>query len=237
MSDMALASAIIVAGGSGYRMKTDIRKQYLRLGNLPIISRTILSIDACPVIKNIYLVIPKEDFLFCEESIAPLIQARSNIHLVSGGKNRQESVYNGLMAISETDGIVVIHDGVRPFVTVDQINSCIKVAEIYGACILGIPVSDTLKSSDGFGNVTKTLDRNLMWLVQTPQAFQIELIKKAHEFAVSKDFKGTDDASILEFMGNPVKIVPGSIFNIKITNPEDLSMAQALIRIFDDEII
>ena len=152
---MAFVSAIIVAGGSGDRMKTDIRKQYLKLGNLSILSRTILSIDACPAIANIYLVIPKEDHLFCKESILALIHIRSDIHLVPGGKIRQESVYNGLQAIPEQDGIVLIHDGVRPFITVDQINQCIKSAEIYGACILGVPVSDTLKSLDNFGQYCK----------------------------------------------------------------------------------
>lgn len=234
---MAFVSAIIVAGGSGFRMKAGIRKQYLNLGKLPIISRTILSIDACLEIKNIYLVVPEEDFVFCKESIISVIRTEADIHLVSGGKIRQESVYNGLTAISDSSGIVLIHDGVRPFVTVDQIKSCIKGAEAYGACILGIPVSDTIKYTDNVGNIVQTHDRNLMWLAQTPQAFQIHLIRKAHEFATLKDFRGTDDASLLEFMGKPVKIIPGSIFNIKITNPEDLLMAQALIRVPDYQTI
>jgi len=226
---MDFVSAIIVAGGSGTRMNADVRKQYLKLGNLPIISRTILAIDACPSVAHIYLVIPKNDCIFCKNSILSPLRLRSKIDIVPAGKIRQESVFNGLSAIDQQDGIVLIHDGVRPFITVDMVNQCIEGAKEYGACILGVPISDTLKFSDDFGMILKTVDRNFMWLAQTPQAFQFGLIKKAHDFAVSKDFVGTDDASLLEFIGERVKIIPGSISNIKITTPEDLSMAQALI--------
>jgi 2-C-methyl-D-erythritol 4-phosphate cytidylyltransferase len=234
---MNFVSAIIVAGGSGRRMGADIRKQYLEIGGSPIISRTILAIDACPAIKNIYLVIPEEDHLFCQESILSSIHVRSFIKLVSGGKIRQESVHNGLSAIDTHDGIVLIHDGVRPFIAVDQINNCIKGAERFGACILGVPVSDTLKHTDAQGDIAKTVDRNFMWLAQTPQAFQYQLIKKAHDYAVLNGFQGTDDASLVEQVGERVRMIPGSVFNIKITTPEDFLIAQAWVRISDSQIV
>lgn len=228
---MSLVSAIIVAGGSGHRMRSETRKQYLKLGGLPILSRTIAAIDNCSIISRIFLVIPAEDFSFCKEDILKGSQFRSDIHLVSGGKTRQESVYNGLAAIPDPDGVVLIHDGVRPFVTIDQINQCIRGAQRNGACILGIPVNDTIKQCDDLGNITKTVDRDSLWFAQTPQAFRFHLIKRAHDLAHKNKIKGTDDASLLEFIGERVSIIRGSIFNIKITTPEDLSMAEAFMNL------
>jgi 2-C-methyl-D-erythritol 4-phosphate cytidylyltransferase len=234
---MSLVSAIIVAGGKGLRMNLDIRKQYLKLGGLSILSHTLLAVDACPLVSKIYLVVPEEDRNLCKETILAPMQLRSPTYLVPGGEIRQKSVYNGLASIPEQDGLVLIHDGVRPFVAVEKMIQCIKVAETCGACILGIPVKDTLKRCDNLGNIEKTIDRNALWLAQTPQAFQFHLIKKAHDFAMSENFTGTDDASLLEFMGARVHIIPGSIFNIKITTPGDYSMAQALLSVNRSENI
>jgi len=230
---MSLVSAIIVAGGKGLRMNAAVRKQYLKLGNLPILSQTILAIDACPSVSKIYLAVPEEDRILCKETVLAPIQVRCPVQLVSGGKIRQESVYNGLLAISEQDGIVLIHDGVRPFVTVDQVMRCINGAQTCGACILGIPVKETLKRCDNRGNIEKTVDRTSLWLAQTPQAFNFQLIKKAHDLAASENFTGTDDASLVERMGERVAVIPGSIFNIKITTPADYSMAKALLNLHE----
>jgi 2-C-methyl-D-erythritol 4-phosphate cytidylyltransferase len=232
-----MVSAIIVAGGMGIRMNSDIRKQYLNLGGMPILSRTILTIDHCTSIEKIYLVVPNQDLSFCENSILSPINCRSRVCLVSGGKTRQESVYNGLSAVTEKNGIILIHDGVRPFVTVSLIDRCIKEAEAHGACILGIPLKDTLKSCDRQGVIINTIARGQLWLAQTPQAFQFHLINKAHEHAVSKGIQSTDDASLLEVMGQSVKVINGSMHNIKITTPEDLLMAQALLSLPEYQII
>jgi 2-C-methyl-D-erythritol 4-phosphate cytidylyltransferase len=232
-----MVSAIIVAGGMGVRMNSNIRKQYLSLGGVPILSRTIRAIDHCAAVKTIYLVVPGQDIEFCKCSVLAPIQCQSQVCLVPGGNTRQESVYNGLTAIAEENGIVIIHDGVRPFVTVDQIARCIKEAQAYGACILGIPLKDTLKSCDLKGNITNTIARGTLWLAQTPQAFQFHLIYKAYVSAVSKGIQATDDASLLEIMGHPVKVITGSTHNVKITTPEDLSIAQALLSIPEYQII
>jgi len=223
-------SAVIVAGGKGERMNTDHPKQYLMLGDSPILSHTLLSIDKCPLISSIYLVVPEGDRDFCKTHILETVQLNSRIRLVSGGNSRQESVYNGLSAIKQTDGIVVIHDGVRPFVSPDYIKKCIIVAEIQDACILALPVSDTLKIADTDGTIMHTLERQGMWLAQTPQTFKFELIKKAHDYALLKGFEGTDDASLIEYMGGSVKLIHGSPKNIKITTQDDFSLAKAIFR-------
>jgi 2-C-methyl-D-erythritol 4-phosphate cytidylyltransferase len=226
---MPLVSAIIVAGGMGLRMNSDVRKQYLNLGGLPILSRTILAINHCAAVDQIYLVVPGQDFALCESFVLAPIQCRSQVHLVPGGKTRQESVYNGISAITEKNGIVLIHDGVRPFVTIDQLDRCIKEAQENGACILGIPLKDTLKSCDSTGYITHTIARGELWLAQTPQAFQFDLILNAHKHAASKGVQATDDAMLVEVLGQSVKVIAGSTHNIKITTPEDLILAQALL--------
>jgi len=219
-------SAVIVAGGNGARMQSDIRKQYLVLGQLPVLCHTLAVFAATPLINHIYLVVPETDFTFCEKEVIPATPGRlPPVHLVPGGGTRQESVYHGLSAVSEMDGIVVIHDGVRPFVTPMEVDACVKWAEIEGACILGVPEVDTLKKVDEDGHIIQTVARQHIWRAQTPQAFQYHLIKKAHDLAISKGITGTDDASLAERMGFRVRMIPGSPCNIKITTPEDMMMA------------
>lgn len=210
-------------------MKAALPKQYLMLGGLPILSRTLAAIDACPEIDHIRLVVPEPDMDYCREKILKPIRVRAPLELTAGGACRQESVYNGLSALADDDGIVLIHDGVRPFVRVDDIRRSIQAAQRYGACIPGLPVSDTLKLADDQDNIIQTVDRNRLWRAQTPQAFACGLIRKAHETAKLEGFKGTDDASVLERLGIKVHLIPGSIFNIKITGPEDMKMAEALL--------
>ena len=224
-------SAVIVAGGNGIRMQADIRKQYLILGKLPILCHTLAVFAASPLIHHIYLVVPETDFNFCEKEVIPAVGCHHPpVHLVAGGGNRQESVYHGLSAVGDADGIVVIHDGVRPFVTPQEIEDCLRGAENDGACILGIPAVDTLKKVDEESFISQTLARQHIWRAQTPQAFQYQLIKKAHDRAISKGVIGTDDASLVERMGFRVRMIPGSPCNIKITTPEDLMMAQGILR-------
>lgn len=229
---MALStSAVIVAGGSGERMGTDIRKQYLALGQTPVLSHTLAAVAASPLIGSIYLVVPEADFVFCEEKIITAVPGLlTPVHLVAGGGSRQESVYHGLCAVSGVEGVVVIHDGVRPFVTPMEIAACVKWAENEGACVLGVPAVDTLKKVDEGGHVIQTVARQHIWRAQTPQAFQYHLIKKAHDLAITKSIAGTDDASLVERLGIRVRMVPGSPCNIKITTPEDMMMALGILQ-------
>jgi len=138
-------------------------------------------------------------------------------------------VYNGLLAMEGHGGIVAIHDGVRPFVQPSQIAECIAQAEASGACMLGMPVGDTLKRVGSSNIIERTVLRDNIWQAQTPQAFQYQLIRAAHEKAMDEGFSGTDDASLVERYGGQVKILEGSATNIKITHPEDLVIAEALM--------
>lgn len=224
-----MVTGIIVAAGKGIRMNRSVRKQYLTLAGHPVLCHTLRAMDTCPLIGHILLVIPSDDFEFCREHILASLATRNEITLVAGGAERQDSVYNGLQAARDTDGIVVIHDGVRPFVDENTFTRCIEAAKTAGACISGIPISDTVKQVAVSGTIEKTLDRETLWLAQTPQVFRYGIIRKAHERARELGVKGTDDALLVERMGYDVRIVPGSRFNIKITTPEDLKMAEAIL--------
>jgi 2-C-methyl-D-erythritol 4-phosphate cytidylyltransferase len=224
-----MVAAVIVAAGQGARMQSSLRKQYLLLAGLPVLARTLLIFDGCDLVDDIYLVIPKDDLNFCREKIISQVKLARNIHLVSGGPRRQDSVFNGLQQIDSNCDIVVIHDGVRPFVNNDLVTATIKGARKFGACILGVPAHDTLKQVDAHENIVHTLQRDNIWLAQTPQTFRCELIKKAHKKAKQEGYLGTDDASLVERLGEPVKMIRGSRGNIKITHKEDLEIAQCLL--------
>ena len=228
-------TGIIVAAGKGIRMNQKARKQYLLMKGLPIISHTLKTFDSCEIIDDILLVIPEQDFDFCRTHILPSAEVNKRIELVAGGPERQDSVYNGLSAVTDPHGIAVIHDGVRPFVNVDVLAACVKTAAIKGACILGMPVSETVKRVNSEGYIEKTLDRNPLWTAQTPQAFQYTIIKKAHDKARVDGIRGTDDALLVERLGHKVDIIEGSRFNIKITTPEDLQLADAIYQILQSK--
>lgn len=221
--------AIIVAGGSGLRMKHRLRKQYLLLGNQPVLSHTLQAFLRCENIHAICLVVPHDDIDFCRQNILPAL-SKKEISVVSGGQERQHSVYNGLCAIdAAADDIVLIHDGVRPFVSSELISACIAGAAESGACIPGISAFDTLKQVSESGFIEKTPDRQKIRLAQTPQAFCYDLIRNAHDTARLEGVIGTDDASLAERLGHKVKLIPGSRLNIKITSPEDLMLAKAIL--------
>ncbi|MDO9565631.1 MAG: 2-C-methyl-D-erythritol 4-phosphate cytidylyltransferase [Candidatus Desulfaltia sp.] len=225
-----MISAIIVAAGKGVRMNDKLRKQYLLLAGRPILAYSLMAFDLCDLIDCIILVVPQKDIDYCWKNIVAPLKLRKKIDLVPGGEKRQDSVYNGLMAADKDAAeIVVIHDGVRPFVSQEQAAACIAGAKEYGACILGIPVDDTLKQVNTSGFICSTLKRDNILLAQTPQAFKYDLIIKAHENAKTKGFACTDDASLVEILGEKVKIVYGSKRNIKITSREDLVFATALL--------
>jgi 2-C-methyl-D-erythritol 4-phosphate cytidylyltransferase len=223
-----MVSAIIVAAGKGIRMKGTMRKQYLDLSGRPVLAHSIMAFDSCTLVAEIYLVVPKEDVEYCQNKILSLLDLKNQINLVHGGAKRQDSVYNGLQAIAKNTDTVVIHDGVRPLIHPEELKECILGSKKYGACILGTPASDTLKRVDKSGIIEATLPRENIWLAQTPQAFQYDLILKAHETARRDGYVGTDDASLVERLGANVKIINGGRFNIKITKKEDLAVAKAM---------
>jgi 2-C-methyl-D-erythritol 4-phosphate cytidylyltransferase len=225
--------AIIVAAGKGLRMNDPTKKQYLCVEGAPVIVHTLRVFSSCDAIAKIILVVPREDLGYCRDEFLSVAGPDTEITLVAGGPRRQDSVYNGLRAVDVDDSIVIIHDGVRPLVTHDQIKACINTAFKHSACILGLPAFDTLKRVDTTATIVETLDRNTIWLAQTPQAFRYDLIVKAHNHARRKGLTATDDAFLVEQLGREVKIIEGSRRNIKITNPDDLKLARILLKNID----
>jgi 2-C-methyl-D-erythritol 4-phosphate cytidylyltransferase len=220
---------IIVAAGKGVRMHSQEKKQYLKLDKVPVLTRTIAIFDSHEKITDIILVLPKEDRAFCMDSLIKPYGIQTPLHLINGGETRQESVFNGLekacdLSPALNTSLVLIHDGVRPFVDGALIDDCIAKATMNGACIPAVKISDTVKKVVGT-QISKTLDRELLFLAQTPQVFRLDLILKAYGHARDDSFSGTDDASIMEHAGLPVYITKGSLSNIKLTTPEDISLA------------
>lgn len=225
-----MAIALIVAGGQGLRMQMAVRKQYLEIEGKPLLHHTLTVFDRCAAIDRIILVVPASDRDFCRQQIVETAGLSGDVLLVDGGEERQQSVHNGLRAMtSDLDDIVVIHDGVRPFIEERHIIDCIQAALACGASVLGVPVSDTIKQSDADGHIKRTIDRSHLWVAQTPQAFRYGLIRKAHDDAERQGMRATDDASLVEALGLPVTLVPGSRKNIKITTKEDLAFVSSLI--------
>ena len=212
-------------------MGTATRKQYMLLAGKPIVCHTLEVFDACPCIKEIYLVVPPDDLENCSEKWISSLTLHKKIHLVAGGIERQDSVYRGIQAVSDQRcEIVVIHDAVRPFVSSRMIEACVGEARVSGACIVGMPAMDTAKLVNS-GQIERTLDRNAIWMAQTPQAFDLSLIRTAHEKARLERFMGTDDAMLVERLGRKIRIIPGSRLNMKITTPEDLALAEGIIHL------
>ncbi|MGL4800465.1 MAG: 2-C-methyl-D-erythritol 4-phosphate cytidylyltransferase [Cellulosilyticaceae bacterium] len=222
-------AAIIVAGGSGKRMGTTTKKQYLHIHNKEIIAHTVEQFEKNAHIEEIIVVTGKEDISYVKELLTTTYGYQKIKKVVEGGAERQHSVYNGLKALSEDMTHVLIHDGARPLITQSVIERTIEVVKEKAACIVAVPVKDTIKQAGVGGLVEATPKRELLWSVQTPQAFTTALILKAHGYAEEHQILGTDDSMLVEAMGSDVYIVEGDYTNIKITTPEDLVIAERLI--------
>ena len=230
MDNCETVLGLIVAAGSGKRMNSKVAKQYLLVGGRPLVLYSLKLFDRCEQIDSIFIVIPKNDRDKFVKSVLTSAQIKKRIHIVDGGVTRQESVLLGLKAMYPFSGLVAIHDGARPLAGDKMLTDCIATARKTGACILGVPVSDTLKKVDADVNIEKTIDRQGVWMAQTPQVFHHNLIYHAHQQARRTKLTVTDDAMLLEKMGISVSMVAGTKANLKITTPEDLPLAEALIR-------
>jgi 2-C-methyl-D-erythritol 4-phosphate cytidylyltransferase len=185
---------------------------------------------ACRAVDGVVLVVPASDIAYCRrEIVAPGRLQAKVAAIVAGGPERQDSVRAGLAEIPEGDSFVAIHDAVRPLITAEALGACIAEGRRHGAAILGLPVWDTLKLVREDGVVVRTVPREGVWLAQTPQVFQTARIREAHARAHAEGYRGTDDAELLERLGEKVHVVPGSRTNLKITTAEDLALAEALI--------
>jgi 2-C-methyl-D-erythritol 4-phosphate cytidylyltransferase len=227
---MMKADAVIVSAGKGQRFIEGRKKQFFSLAGKPILAYTLDSFDACPLIRSILLVVGQEDQDYCLKEIVEKFQYKKVSQVTPGGKRRQDSVRNGLDALPADADIIVIHDGVRPFVTREMIEGSIRSAIRFGAAILAMPVKDTIKMAHPDGTVLKTLERESLYQAQTPQTFQASLIREAYLKAMQDGFVGTDDASLIERLGRKIHILPGSYTNIKITTPEDLMLAELILK-------
>ena len=187
-------AAIIVAAGEGTRMGSAQRKQYMMLGNRPVLAHILSTFEKCDIIEEMFVVIPEGDNHFCQNEIVDPLRLGKPVHLVAGGASRQESVYNGLKATKGRFDIVAIHDGVRPLIKIEKIAECVRTAEKYGGCILATPASDTMKTVDERDRVIVTMKRHMIRKAQTPQAFYYNLILGAHMAAQKENYVGTDDA-------------------------------------------
>ena len=218
--------AIIPAAGRGKRIGAPVPKQFLEIQGKPLLHHTLTVFASCKLIDYVVLVMPQADV---DEMGEDWLNKYDIVReVVVGGEQRQDSVYNGFNSLEEGTDIVVVHDGVRPFTTPQMITATVEAAQQHGAAITAIPVSDTVKqAADGF--VKQTVSRDGLWRVQTPQAFQYGLLQQAFKKAKKDSYYGTDEGSLIEYLGERVRIVPGSELNIKITRKEDLVLGESLL--------
>ncbi len=191
-------------------------------------ARTLQVFEGCPSVDGIYLIVPPEQMDTVQKEIVEKYHLKKVHKVVRGGKMRQQSVWNGLRAIRSPCSIVVVHDGVRPFISRKLIEQSTKEARKNGAAVVAVLAKDSVKRA-AKGKKVQTLPREEIWLAQTPQTFQFPLLMKAYQKAHQEDFLGTDDASLVERLGHPITLITGDYTNIKITTPEDLIVAEALL--------
>lgn len=220
---------IIVAAGSGKRMRSAIAKQYIELKGRTILSYTIETFNNSENIDDIVLVTSSDAVDYVRRKIIEKYGFDKVRTIVEGGAERQDSVYKGLKAVDSDTDVVLIHDGVRPFVADKYIAELESIAMEFGGCVLGAPVKDTIKVCDSEGYITDTPKRETLWLAQTPQCFKYDIIMKAYEKAEKEGYRGTDDSMLAERLGIRIKMVKGDYDNIKITTPEDLYMGEVIL--------
>lgn len=223
-------TAIILAAGKGSRMRSTVQKQYMMLDGRPVVYYALKCFQDSEV-DDIILVTGKDEITYCEQEIVKAYGFDKVSQIIPGGAERYESVYNALSAIEDT-AYVMVHDGARPFVNREMIHDSICHVKEHGACTVAVPVKDTIKevAPNGFG--VRTLDRQTLWNVQTPQTFSYDLIKTAYlKMMENGVIDVTDDTMIVErYMGHSVRVIHGSYHNLKLTTPEDMEIAEFLVK-------
>lgn len=231
----ARTAAIVLAAGRGSRMKSKIQKQYLLLKGKPVLYYSLKAFEES-FIDEIILVTGEKEIEYCRKEIVEKYGFTKVSHIVTGGKERYHSVFCGLQALTDCD-YVFIHDGARPFVTEQILERAYETVQKEHACVVGMPVKDTIKLADENGFAKETPRRDLLWMIQTPQVFSYALVKSAYASFLEREqellaqgIKMTDDAMVVEtFTDTGIRLVEGSYENIKITTPEDLRIAEALL--------
>ena len=226
-------TAIVLAAGQGTRMNSPVAKQFLMLQEKPVLYYALNAFEESNV-DEIILVTGISQVDYCRNNIVDFYNMKKVTHIIEGGRMRYDSVYRALEMIDPAN-YVLIHDGARPFISINLIENIIKQVKEYKACILGTPVKETIKVVDAEGFITSTPNRNMLWSAQTPQAFECITIRKAYELFYKDEFKSelniTDDAMLFEtYLKLPVKMILGDYNNIKLTTPEDLSLAEEILK-------
>ena len=223
---------VIVAAGTGSRMNMGINKQFIKIEGKEIIAYTIEKFYNNSNIEDIVVVVKEDESEFFKKEILDKYNFK-NVKIAYGGKERQDSVYNGLKLLDEKCDVVLIHDGARPFVSDKIIDKSIEEAKEHKAIVVGVPVKDTIKVIDNDKNIVDTPNRSVLWAVQTPQTFDYNILIDAYKDAFKNKFYGTDDAMLVERIGYKVKMLEGSYNNIKITTQEDLNIGSQILRVQD----
>lgn len=227
---MSKVTVLIPAAGAGKRMQSSTAKQFLPLGDRPVLAHTLAAFQRSAEIDEIIPILSEEEQQSCREQIIDPFGISKARRIVAGGKERQDSVYNGLRQLDPDTDVVLVHDGVRPFVTGEMIRECVLRARRGDCVAVGVPVKDTVKLVDAKGRVRETLDRSKLWAIQTPQAFPARILLSAYEAAYKRRGTATDDAMLVEREGGRVTIIMGSYENIKITTPDDLLLAEEILK-------
>ena len=222
-------AALVAAAGSGVRMGGQVAKPFLQINGREILARTLDVFENAAVIDEVWVMVGAGNVLACRQGIVERYGFGKVRGVVAGGASRQESVWRGLQRLGAGVDLVVVHDGVRPFVTEAVLRETLACAAQHGAAVTAIPLRDTLKRVSSQGEVEATVPRDHLWRTQTPQAFQRRLLETAHRQARQQGLCATDDAGLLECLGHPVRVVPGLEGNIKITTPEDLILSERLL--------
>lgn len=224
-------TAIVVAAGEGHRMGGALSKPYRPIGGRAMVLHTLDRCFKARSVDEVILVVAANELARCEALLKADAELRQRSwRLEQGGDTRQESVLCGLKTTKAETEIVVIHDGARPLVSPALIDCCVEVARQQGAAIAGLPARDTIKIVSEDRHVQSTPDRNSLWEIQTPQVFRKDWAMEGHERALREGFSATDDAMLVERMGRPVCVVEGNRSNLKITVPEDILLAEALLQ-------
>jgi 2-C-methyl-D-erythritol 4-phosphate cytidylyltransferase len=218
-----MVGAVIVGAGEGKRMGASARKQFVKIGGRPIIAYTLDVFEKTQLVDYMVIVVPRDAIDWVKEEIVGEYGYKKVHAIVYGGETRQESVLNGLKALKPGTERIIIHDAVRPLVSETLIRRVLDASQATGAAITAVPAKETVKRVES-GQIVGTLERQLLWLAQTPQCFRYDLIMNAHSKASGQKVTATDDAALVEAAGTKVTVAVGSYSNLKMTSPEDLPM-------------
>ncbi len=222
--------ALVPAAGQGKRMGGAHSKPYLLLEGKPILAHTLLELQRCPLVDEVVLIVERGEIERARASVVEAFRLQKVGAILAGGVQRQDSVWEGLKTVQDDCDLVMVHDGVRPFISQEMLARAIQGAVDCGASIAAVPAKDTVKLVSAQNVVLTTPDRKSIFLVQTPQTFKRDILVRAYRQAMEDGFYATDEASLVERLGLPVRVVEGSYENIKITTPEDLVVGEMILR-------